>query len=220
MAIQRHIRCPECGGTFWQQVEKRSAPPPEECPLCHNTGTQTEAALVWLSKEKRQRDERTVAMADEGRGPGYNADARLQLRSEEQVFRAMEAGSIVRAEAAASELNVPVSEMSNLKITDLKDNVKPGEISAKLPLSQAGLVMQEQARQMSFSQGSNAAEYARAGGTIVNGKAVGTQVGVGAKVFDPVANRPATPGMAAQSMLGQRHSEIARAIESRPMGRH
>lgn len=220
MSIQRHIRCPYCKEAFWQKVAKRSDPPPSECPLCQNTGTQTEAALVWLSKERRTRDAVTKSMVADGRGPGYNADARLQLRSEEQVYRAMESGSNIRAEAAASELNVPVSEVSHIKITDMKDNPKPGEISAKIPLSQAGLAMQDQARQMSFAQGSNAAEYARAGGTVINGKAVGTQVGVGAKVFDPIAGRASTPGMAAHSLLGQGHAQKAREMESRPMHRH
>ena len=217
--IQRHIRCPYCKESFWQSVERRSDPPPDECPLCHNTGQKQEAALVFISKARRERDARTAAMVADGRGPGYHAAARDQLRSEEQVFRAMEAGSIIRAEAAASELNVPISEVSNLKITDMRDNVKTGEISAKLPLSQAGLAMQDQARQMSFAQGSNAAEYARAGGTIVNGTPVGTQVGPGAKVFDPVRNTAATPGNAVQSLLGQRHAQTAQAVESQAMKR-
>src|SRR6185437_85781 len=102
--IQRHFKCPDCKGSFWQECEKRSTPPPAECPLCHGTGQQTEAALVFISKAKREADQRTREMVAEGKGPVYNADARLQLKSEEQVFRAMEAGSMVRAEAAASHL--------------------------------------------------------------------------------------------------------------------
>lgn len=217
--IQRRIKCDQCNGTFFQSVEKRSAPPPDECPLCHNTGTQTEAALVWISKEKREADRRIRQMVDEGKAPGYNADARLQLKSEEMTFRAMEAGANIRAEAAASELNLPVSEMSNLKITDMKDNPKTGENSAKIPLTQQALVMREQARQMSFGQGSTASAFAGQG-TIINGKAVGTTVGPDAVARDPNDGKVVTRGSAFRGILGKEHANIARSIESRPMGRY
>ena len=49
----------------------------------------------------------------------------------DRVYREMEAGSEFRAQKAASELGVPVSEVSSLKITDMKDNVKEGEDSVK-----------------------------------------------------------------------------------------
>jgi len=216
--IQRHFKCPDCGGVFWQTVEKRSAPPPDECSLCHGTGQQTEAALVFISKAKREADQRTREMVAEGKGPGYNADARLQLKSEEQVFRAMEAGSSIRAEAAASELNVSVSEVSDLKITDLRDNVKPGETSAK-PLSASAQAMQAQAKQMSFASGAREMAAAFTGqGTVINGKAVGTKVGPGALVraSDGTA---VTPGESVFRGLSQEHHKIAHAIESRPLHR-
>jgi len=42
----------------------------------------------------------------------------------------METASIHRAEQAAAAAGVPVSEMSHLKITNLRDNVLPGETYA------------------------------------------------------------------------------------------
>lgn len=193
--INRRIRCDACGEDFYQTVERKSAPLPDACPLCDGTGQPSQEALVWKSREQRQADKSITKMVAEGRGPGYNADARLQMRSEEQVFRAMEAGSITRAEMAASDLGVPVSEMSNLKITNLKDNPKQGEISAVVPMSQPALQMRDQARVMSFNPASSPVPpSAFAGqGTVVNAgtpqaRQVGTLVGPaadyhGAKTF-------------------------------------
>jgi hypothetical protein len=57
----------------------------------------------------------------------------------DKVFREMEEKSIARAEAAASMAGVPVAEMSHLKITDLRDNVKDGETYAKPVQVSAGM---------------------------------------------------------------------------------
>lgn len=222
MTIQRHIHCDACNHAFWQEVEKRSAPLPDPsaCPYCGGTGEHTEEVIQWISKEKREANRKVQQWVEEGRAPGYNGTrARDLVRSEEQVFRAMEAGSMVRAEAAASELNIPVSEMSNIKITDMHDRPKQGEISAKIPLSMDGQNMAAQARQMSFNANSNAAEFAKAGGTVINGSTVGTHVGVGAKTWDPVSGRAATPGMAAQSLLQRDHASRAAVVESRALKR-
>ena len=52
----------------------------------------------------------------------------------DKLYRDMERGSEIRAQAAADQLGVPVSEMSGLKMTDLPTGRKPGENSAP-PLS-------------------------------------------------------------------------------------
>ena len=205
--MDRLYQCDDCGQSFWQTVERRSAPPPKECPICRNTGTPTAEALVWKSKEKREADQTILKMVDEGRGPGYNASTNAQLKSEEQVFRAMERGSIFRAECAASDLGVPVSEMSNLKITNMRDNVKPGESSAIVPLSNDGIKMREAARTMSFNPnaGGQIAPSAFAGqGTVINGKQVGTMVG-------PAAG---SHGMNALGKLGVGHAQRAAQVAS------
>jgi DNA-directed RNA polymerase subunit RPC12/RpoP len=179
MSMNRRYVCDACGESFWQTVESKKAPPPPGCPNCNGTGDLTAEALVWKSAEKRQANAAIQKMVAEGKGPGYNANARTQLRSEEQVFRAMEAGSIQRAEMAAADLGVPVAEMSNLKITNMRDNPKPGETSAVIPMSQPALQMRDQARQMSFNPSSQPIPpSAFAGqGTVINGKQVGTLVG-------------------------------------------
>lgn len=45
----------------------------------------------------------------------------------------MEESSVVRSEAAAEMLGVDKSETAAMKITDLADHLRPGDIAAKLP---------------------------------------------------------------------------------------
>lgn len=56
-----------------------------------------------------------------------------QNQSLDKTYRSMEAASYARAEEAASMLDVPVSEVSSIRMTDMKDNVRAGETSAVLP---------------------------------------------------------------------------------------
>jgi hypothetical protein len=51
-------------------------------------------------------------------------------KATDKVYRDMETASIHRAEEAARMAGVPVSEMSHLKITNLRDNVHEGETYA------------------------------------------------------------------------------------------
>ena len=68
----------------------------------------------------------------------------------DKVYRDTERGSEIRAEVAAQQLGVPVSEMSALKVTDMNDNQREGDIAAKLvPDAGAGQYFQP-----------NGAEYA------------------------------------------------------------
>lgn len=131
--------------------------------------------MAWVSREKRRKNSVIKDMVAEGRPPGGRTDSSLASRSADAVFRAMEAGSAFRAESAAADLGVPVSDMSNIKITDLKDNMKPGEIAAKIAMTPMAQNMQAQARNMSFGGGGGSAFAG--GGTIINGSHVGTLVG-------------------------------------------
>lgn len=48
----------------------------------------------------------------------------------DQTYRDMERGSEVRAEMAAADAGVPVSEMSSIKITDLRSTKHQGDVAA------------------------------------------------------------------------------------------
>lgn len=164
MTVQRHYSCDACGEAFWVTLESKKAPPPA-CPYCSGTGEIPETIVPHLRFKRREADDRTRAMVEEARAPGIPSAASTYLKSSDQVFRAMEAGSQFRAEMAASELNVPVSEVSHLKITDMNDRPRQGEISAKVPMSPEGHMMSSRAQQMSFGSAqaqAAGAEYAKA----------------------------------------------------------
>lgn len=103
MAVK--LRCPVCRKTFPWDVAHGF---PDDCPECgaHVASDRPDDEIVMPSL-------RTAKMA-----------------LTDQVYRQMESGSEVRAQAAAEQLGVPVSEMSDLKITDLRSTRNPGEIAA------------------------------------------------------------------------------------------
>jgi hypothetical protein len=87
-----------------------------------------------------------------------------KVKSADKLYRDMEGGSEVRAEKAAEMLGVSPSDMSALKMTDMKDSAREGENSA--PALPAAADMGK------FFQ-PNGAEYAAgtaSGAITVNGK--------------------------------------------------
>jgi hypothetical protein len=105
-------RCPECAEKFrWPQ----HASPPERCPLCK----------AWVSEEEPGE---FVPKAPAIRKSPYT-------KSVDQTYRAMEQASIERAREAASALGVSEAEVSNLKLTNMKDpsQMREGETAAILP---------------------------------------------------------------------------------------
>ncbi len=107
MAVK--IKCSVCRGTYPWNTKKKW---PKFCPLCS----------ADMSNDRADDD---IVMPFY-RNHGYT-------KAVDDVYRQMEAGSITRSEIAASMVNCPVSEMSGLKITDLNDHQKPGDLAAKLP---------------------------------------------------------------------------------------
>jgi hypothetical protein len=100
------LKCPACRKSFpWE----RNTSFPSYCQLCgEHIG--------------HDRDDDDIVL------PMFNLKG--VSKSADDMYRQMEAGSEFRAHAAAEKLGVPVSEMSDLKITDLKDARHPGEVAA------------------------------------------------------------------------------------------
>ena len=73
-------------------------------------------------------------------------------KATDQVYRDMETASVHRAEQAAAMAGVPVSEMSHLKITNLRDNVKEGETYA-MPVNNAVTQRMDQMKAMGMQTG-------------------------------------------------------------------
>lgn len=106
MPVLRNYQCPDCEGVFEHLHMRGTDAPPAFCPLCGAPTGDVEAE---------------VSAPHIRRAIGKSGD---------DVYRAMENSANQRAEAAAEHLGVDVSEMGAMKITDMKDNVSVGEISA------------------------------------------------------------------------------------------
>jgi hypothetical protein len=100
------IRCPMCKTKFrWLAV---SEPYPRDCPEC--------GAYVG-----HDRDDADVVV------PNILS---FSTRCSDGVYRAMEKSSEDRMYAAAEQAGCSPSEMSGLKITNLRDNMKQGDVAA------------------------------------------------------------------------------------------
>jgi hypothetical protein len=105
------IRCPVCRQKFpWDPLQGF----PEFCP---NEGCESRIA------HDRADDDIVLPFV---RNHGFT-------KSVDDVYRKMEEGSITRAQIAAQITGSTEAEMSSLKITDLNDHQRPGDLAAKLP---------------------------------------------------------------------------------------
>ena len=111
MALQ--LRCSSCRKAFpWKASEGM----PDACPLCKEPiGGNRDDDDIVMPFIRSAKTDRT-----------------------DKVYRDMERGSEIRAELGAQAAGVPVSEMSALKMTDMKDNQREGDIAAKLTPMPAG----------------------------------------------------------------------------------
>lgn len=101
------IRCNACKHpTPWKPTELR----PPECPKC------------WASFGEERADGDIVM-------PFIRSAKTTQ---NDKLYRDMEKGSETRMQIAAEQVGAPVSEMSAMKMTDMNDNQREGDIAAKL----------------------------------------------------------------------------------------
>lgn len=99
------LRCPECRQAFpWEPLK----PHPKHCPYCGEfigLPERDEVAMPFISKR---------------------AD-----KSPDAIYRAMEEGSEHRQQVAAEALGVPKAELSDMKITDMKDGLREGDTAVR-----------------------------------------------------------------------------------------
>ena len=84
----------------------------------------------------------------------------------DKVYRDMEKGSETRAQIAAEMTGASVAEMSGLKITDMNDRQRPGDIAALQPTPEMGQHFQSNGAE--FMAG-NAAGAVAVNGQVTNG---------------------------------------------------
>ena len=133
------LRCPDCRKSFRYDP---LAGHPRFCPLCK----------ADMGEDK---DDDVISI------PAFLS---AKTRSKDQVYRDIETSSQSRAEKAAEMAGVPVSEMSDMKITNLRSTKHEGEVAI-------APVVNDVTRQMDMInarggnvgwQGSNAVEYSAA----------------------------------------------------------
>jgi hypothetical protein len=104
------LKCPECRGKFKWDVSRGF---PKRCPLCcEDIGADDsdEVVMPFISKSSR--------------------------KSPDKLYRDMEKGAETRATLAAEMLGVPKSEMSSMKMTNMRDGLREGDIAA-MPVNNA-----------------------------------------------------------------------------------
>lgn len=105
MATRIVARCPGCRRTFpWEPKNGL----PSKCPL------------PGCDYEAKEIDDTVISM------PALRS---FRMKATDDVYRQTEKASEVRAQMAADAAGVSVSEMSGLKITNMRDNAKYGESS-------------------------------------------------------------------------------------------
>ena len=155
MPVMRTYECPDCGGRFEFLHMQRDEPPPTHCKLCR-------ADMGVVTHE--------MAAPHIAKSIGKVAD---------NVYRQMENASAARAEMAAEAAGCDVSEMSALKITDLKDNARAGETSNVVARNEVSDFMQRTGGATGVISAEQGLEYARSTTT-------GPYAGVGGSMIDPM----------------------------------
>lgn len=111
----RSWQCPDCEGTFRMFHHPADEPPPRFCPLC-GSNMSDEPQLAFL--------------------PSAPHVAKTIGRTADNVYRQMETASIANAEAAAEMTGGDKADFSGMKITNLQDYLRPGDVAAKMPTNE------------------------------------------------------------------------------------
>lgn len=147
-------RCPECNGEFDFLHHPSDEPPPDRC--------QIQECQAWMGDDPPP----TVPVLKISIGSAKN-------KVGDKVYRAMEEGSRVRAQAAAEMVGASESDMSAMKITNLKDKPYEGEHSAITTAAAAA------EKQLSYSVGGHKIGPQMAGGAQLAGLREEARVGDG-----------------------------------------
>jgi len=107
------IRCPGCRKAFpWDPAIDL----PERCPL-------KGCGYVAKKRDTEVDEDGVIVIAAPFIGSA-------KTKATDGCYRQLEDSSAVRAQMAADMAGVPVSEMSHLKVTNIRDNTREGEIAA------------------------------------------------------------------------------------------
>ncbi len=140
------LRCPFCRGAFpWEAA----LPFPKVCPLCAEE----------------------IGIPDRGQVIQMPSLRSAKTKATDKTYRDIEAGSEIRVERAAELTGAAKEDMASLKISDMRDNMRAGDVAAK----EADAAMQrlQSSTPMSIGFQPNGAEYGAGisqGAVALNGK--------------------------------------------------
>ena len=144
------LRCTYCRGAFpWDSA----LPWPKACPLCAED----------------------ISIPDRGDGGVVMPFIRsAKMAATDKTYRDMEAGSETRVERAAEVTGSTKEDMASLRITNMHDNMRQGDIaSMEVSQADAALARLQAASPMKIGFQENGAEYKSGistGAVAVNGK--------------------------------------------------
>jgi hypothetical protein len=112
MVRPQTYRCPDCDGVFRYFHHPDNEPPPNFCPLCgSNMSDQPEFAFM----------------------PSAPHLAKSIGKTADRVYRQVEESSVANAEMVAEMTGESASDVATaMKVTNLADYLRPGDIAAKM----------------------------------------------------------------------------------------
>lgn len=158
MAKMFTYNCPSCAGEFsYMQHPSDQPAAPRFCPLC---GFDTEAEMVQGIEEIAipfKPFKRAITAPHVAKSIGKAADS---------TYRMMEETANDRIAQAAEMTGLPESDFNDMKITDLKDNLREGDAAAvEPPKSEVSKLMESTPGVFGFQQPAAAAGFAAAAHT-------------------------------------------------------
>lgn len=132
------LRCPDCRETFAWNTKKAW---PKFCPECGSD----------INNDRPDYDIPKPFISRSHKGSTFS----------DQVYSEMERASEARAEMAGEMAGTSASDMSGLKITNIKSNTREGE-AHYIPVNNVVSQAMQAAPQMTGFQGSNGVEYGSA----------------------------------------------------------
>ena len=167
------FRCPGCRGYVpWDPA----VPLPERCPLPN---------CDYVAKPKETDEDGVIVISAPFIGSA-------KAKATDSCYRELETSSEHRAQLAANMAGVPVSEMSHLKVTNIRDNTREGEIAAMPVVNDVTRQMDMlKARGMPVGFGGQADTTSTATGAInVNGQIIqGIQPRAGIRAMEQIQGR-------------------------------
>lgn len=122
MALYRTYCCPSCEKTFDFLHHPNDEPPPNYCPLC---------GADVSGRKKAQEVDRVRSPGLSERVKRLPRAGRTVSKSADSVYRGMENASNGRMEEAASLLGCDTRSLSAMKMTDMKDGLREGDLSGQ-----------------------------------------------------------------------------------------